>query len=769
MASFSKKGDKSPKSLRDLKRAKPAKPSQITIEPKEFKKVENRGRPSSSSNKPQGNLDRIPKEHLGVQLNGCRNVSCESFGSFKTHQVKDKGLPKTSIATEGLTYHCECKTSGLCINNEAANEVAEITSTKTFFEKETSCKNAWCDNFHKSIYDYPERYVFRGMYTQKVSGLSKPQWACRLCNSKRLFQTSHNQTNHKASKASARIDNRKIFLELLEGLQIRTIARQHGISEKTVYDKLNFFCEQSMRWLQRYERVLKQKDLNNPRIETDAQVLTTNWRIRDGEAWWEGEGIGQGKKAGTSLTRLTSSIGKSSYVLEITFDFDITIKTKHAYQLIANNSNYHLSLEEREFSWWDNPDFANKPQIIEEVNVKGGKKKESWGVVLNARAQHTGHFLKIKDILQSTPEAVFVGDTSPSYQLATLAVFKEEVKDNRFVLMEMSQGTHLKDLDEKKIEDHEVGRELQVSFKNQCHDIEYYSEVFEFYTGLATRDDKTDQLERTTWYLNNIDKFVKRMPPEFKNDRCYPQEARLKQWLTEKELARSAEMIEQEIRQHSENGWGDNYVKLPNPRVKGGLTKVRVFSSGSLYATDYNRIARAASEATTHSVDNFFQFSRKATWMKRKEKTARSSGKRLQAMMDKALNVDDIEMHIFDASKAYDPRTIVKLSDMQRFYYNFVRETKRDYETEAKTPAMRQGLIDRPISFYEFMNESFYDIKGEKTRKLSKASKKKKVKAKQKSKAYKQQKRIDENPTMFIEGKVAVNQLFAKAKRNKRS
>jgi len=34
---------------------------------------------------------------------------------------------------------------------------------------------------------------------------------------KLIFQTSHNQTHHKASKASALIDILKIFLELLEG------------------------------------------------------------------------------------------------------------------------------------------------------------------------------------------------------------------------------------------------------------------------------------------------------------------------------------------------------------------------------------------------------------------------------------------------------------------------------------------------------------------------------------------------------------------------
>jgi hypothetical protein len=242
---------------------------------------------------------------------------------------------------------------------------------------------------------------------------------------------------------------------------------------------------------------------------------------------------------------------------------------------------------------------------------------------------------------------------------------------------------------------YELGKIKREQFKNICRENPFYNELSSFLENYETNLNN-GHLYNKLWSIAPSEIRILAPQPEDKD--------RFVKWLKEYELKISNDMIMEQYNNIKDNVYATNKqddgsfsIQIPNPRVLTGNPNVIPLTDGR-FIQEKQRFASEISNATTHSVDNYFNWCRKASLIRRKQPNAMT-----------AHNIAwEDEKTIFDPTKAYDPNSTLKIGDMQRFYWNFVKTSQRPYETEPKTPAMRLGLVKRPMTLNKLFSTVFF-------------------------------------------------------------
>lgn len=127
--------------------------------------------------------------------------------------------------------------------------------------------------------------------------------------------------------------------------------------------------------------------------------------------------------------------------------------------------------------------------------------------------------------------------------------------------------------------------------------------------------------------------------------------------------------------------WKDEWLAHPLPDMSE--TEKAVCYLTNLNDYDDDHLAWLYNKASLHGVDNYFMVIRRRI-----------------AMLERSIHSRANAGRVWNGYGAYNPSNIIKLLGIFRCFYNYILVSDKD----GKTPAMRLGLIDRPITFAEVIN-----------------------------------------------------------------
>lgn len=127
--------------------------------------------------------------------------------------------------------------------------------------------------------------------------------------------------------------------------------------------------------------------------------------------------------------------------------------------------------------------------------------------------------------------------------------------------------------------------------------------------------------------------------------------------------------------------WKDEWLSHPLPDMSE--TEKAICYLTNLNDYDDDHLAWLYNKASLHGVDSYFMVIRRRISLLERPIRSRSNVGR-----------------VWHGYGAYDPNNIVKLLGIFRCFNNYILVSEKD----GKTPAMRLGLIDRPVTFQEVIN-----------------------------------------------------------------
>ena len=653
-------------------------------------------------------------------------------------------------------------------SNKAIQKAIDATSTETVFNKETSCKNETCENHGKSIYTHNHLYTHNGYITTKKA--KKSLWECKSCGKGNVFETTGNEGSDK-QRTDQTVDE-FIFRGFIKGLGFRPMEEVFGMNHSTIRRRIDAYNAQAMRWIEHYAQKIKEMDLRNPRLETDGQSIYTNWRdndttnkqLREADLSYADY---KNLKRGIEIERIGTAEGRSGYILELTHNFDITVDTLEAALIIAREKANRTTKEQDEHAHWKDvemPFFADQLwqspyERIEDVpyevlkewiasadlksdDLKEGEQQVEMAVAKKKNGQHIwestrgtlitkrysamAHWHKVKRLMSKTSHYHYAIDHDTELTSSVVRAHFNEIKEKRVNLYSISG--HIQKRSDFKKDDFLDVRKSQGEFTASWSQHLLKKQGFE-----AARDEISSIAQRTNgWETKEVKDYIsvwltdarmeilKSWGIDFEkntnkeiytaiSNEVYKAKQDLALEAIIPKLKEELEKLENPKTVKKDKGW----IPIPNPSVKGLAKTIQPLTLIDYSEEDQTALMSAAKEidnSSTHALDNFFMLARQNQFTQRKRQQRKNSGILQQIKWDDEDQKQEIEMHIWDPYKSYDPQTLIKAADIQRFYYNFIKATRRPYELEAKTPAMRLGIIDHPVSFDEFMNKPFYTI-----------------------------------------------------------
>ncbi len=127
--------------------------------------------------------------------------------------------------------------------------------------------------------------------------------------------------------------------------------------------------------------------------------------------------------------------------------------------------------------------------------------------------------------------------------------------------------------------------------------------------------------------------------------------------------------------------WSDKWLVHPLPNASEPLKAICYLTDFGDYDEDH--LARLCLRATLHPIDRFFMLIR-----------------RRLSLLERPIGTSSKAGRIWSGYSAYQPANIEKVLDIFRVFYNYTLEGK-----DARTPAMRLGIIDRPVPVSSILSE----------------------------------------------------------------
>ena len=329
----------------------------------------------------QNRPPRIPFPVEGIQVNGCRNPTCENFltlSSIKSFDESEDGLPEafqrgggsyrlSGSGKNGAFLICEIcserKNQGenitvvsttLKSNQAVHEELARIS--KYLDDVALNCPSEKCDS-----------NIGKKPVSVKKNGKTKSgnqRYQCLLCGK----SFSERPKSRKQKKPHV---NKLLFRLLVNKEPIRRIAEILGISESTVYDKIRFIHRQCLDFAKSREKKLERTNFKRLYLSTDRQILMTNWSNRE-------------DKRNSELYGVATACLNSSYVFAFNFNYDDSVDAYAAEKESIESGDYERAKHHRKHARiWLSREFSeavkNQPprgqlafagNLREEIKIK---------------------------------------------------------------------------------------------------------------------------------------------------------------------------------------------------------------------------------------------------------------------------------------------------------------------------------------------------------------------------------------------------------------
>ncbi|TFH91934.1 IS1 family transposase [Vibrio ouci] len=589
--------------------------------------------------------DTVPRIFNGIQVNCCKTAWCENFGltpeeireseayinankNTKERGIREKNPFYNVTSSSKRVYNIQCK--GCKKLNESSNRYFQyshvIKSNYAVFQElerisaylklpGEQCPNTECPS---NTQDVPIQIKKRGFTRTR-----RQRFQCKVCNTC-FTGVPARHLNQPRSEV-----NKTLFKYLLLGTSIRALAEGSDVSPQTIYDRIDFFHEQCMRFVAERERKLCTQNIERLYLSTDRQVQISNWTNREERKNCEFYGIA------------TSDID-SNYVFAFNFNYDASLDSNEVNQHAEEIEDYAKRTYQRLYSrvWLEHEfievsnrkldkasmtaggslenDIELQLQFDETLNKRDSSeyfdsttKLPSKGMEVHNEYTMMAHFFLLKRLFANVEKTRFYMDLDSGMKAAYIAAFKNEIRSG-------SSDGYLVSTDKEITRDEREKIIAQNKKMIEIHTLTKYE--------LLTNQE-IDQAVQDITLLNMASPFI---------------------------TPRT----------------GDRWVSIIDPRRAEQRLRTTPVTNQEKY--ELNHQAKLLRKGTLFPIDRFFAQIRRRVAMFERPISSGANGRR-----------------IWYAKQPYNPVMYQKIADIHRVYYNYCKPFRKH---KNETPATRLGL-----------------------------------------------------------------------------
>jgi DNA polymerase III epsilon subunit len=383
-----------------------------------------------------------------VQLNFCKNADCCNFGipaknpRLKPDKTPNRGLGNAYKLTysqkiESYMLTCQlCNESFTMINNRAhAQESIRVNSIGV--PDEPSCTNSTegCCNVGKGIYSHPDAYKKNG-FTRKTRQWAIPTVEKGRNNSKpktkidmqSMYGSQRFQCKSCGKNFSVVLDpqqkhyrrdvNEPLYLAFVNKGIVNRQTDVLGLNPQTIYDKIDFFYQQSLLFSRFHEVTLKRRFAEvAPILSCDRQYYLSNWNDTH-------------TPMPSRIVNTSTVDNLSGYVLASTVNFDQTsdsnyIKNEYKRKNEGDKPRYYRRFGQYVLS----DDEVESPTDNNFINVPLQMPRK--GLLVHQTYSTLAHFEKIKSLLVDCERFIYFLDNDSGFKVGFPSVFQDMITQDR--------------------------------------------------------------------------------------------------------------------------------------------------------------------------------------------------------------------------------------------------------------------------------------------------------------------------------------------------
>lgn len=381
-----------------------------------------------------------------VQLNFCKTTTCKNFGVIAKNPAKSKAIKlkrrlgndykliSSNKTGDNHLYCKKCRQSSMLVNNQSLTE--EVNRLRNIGRiDEPSCPENHCDNRGSGVYSHPHLYKRNGFTkkpismatTRKVRGVAgnKPKTEVDFSTTlgSQRFQCKSCKKNFSAALDSQKRHYRRdINLDIYDALLskgiINQIAKRLDINHQTIYDKINFFYEQSTKFDRYHTQWIMDAFKNyTPVLTCDRQFYLSNWNHTS-------------QPEPTRIVNTTTVDNITGFILASTINFDFNSEAKSVKELYKSNRDFEIDRCYQRYSQYilsnedmDTTDSENALNVPLQVPDKGLLLHQTYSIM--------AHLFRVKDLTKQAPHMFYFLDRDSGLRTSLSGVFKERIVDDK--------------------------------------------------------------------------------------------------------------------------------------------------------------------------------------------------------------------------------------------------------------------------------------------------------------------------------------------------
>lgn len=583
----------------------------------------------------------------GLQVNFCKMPHCANFGIAPKQGVKEHR--KRVAYGDNYTWHG----SADLMPGIRCNLCGQIPRLKSNLAIVEECRRLWepyepsvapgCPNQGCSNRSVPVGSVERAyrFYGRTKAGSQRVK--CKECG--RHFSVANRTT----LRQRLALRNTAIFEQIFGQTPMRRICKVLHINPAVLYNRIPFFHRQCMLFAAEHERkLLEGMEIQRLYIGVDRQDYNVNWSSSK-------------DRRNTVLRAIGSADNTTKYVfgMHLAFDPDVDRAAVEADAIAIGDGKLPTAYRKHARVWiesdWDS-EFRRRRKKYRTKDTPRARA---------ARARRYGSRPVLMDVDRSYAEAKGRVDCEvPEVHPRTTRVPTMGVQTHE----EYTTYAHFFFM--KKL----LAKVPKVRFF-------FDRDAMIRAACLSAFADRIKSREVDAFFVN-IDKDMNRGQKLAAKARADERLQAMKAKFPEMS-ARDVELefIKEEMRNPTLVGpFGDKWIRHPLPTMGEPDKEMCMLTDLGDYSEDHK--ARLFRRVSLHSLDCFFQQVRRS-----------------MSLLERAIPSANGQRKMWYDKNPYNPRVISHLLEIYRVVHNFV-----EIGEDRRTPAMRLGLVDRPIKVHEILN-----------------------------------------------------------------
>ena len=400
---------------------------------------------SFENDQQQAAAARIPPEHGGIQINFCKNPTCDNFGQPEVGGVAKwakNSQARYKVSSAGKGYpHLTCQRCGSLFpmksNLGIHEELERIDAHATASLWEASCPDESCDQHGLGVSAGNPFYVSFG-----ATKAGSPRWRCNAC--RKTFSAPKSSTLRQRESHK----NKLIFSLLVNKMPLRRICEVAEIGPNALYGKIDFIHRQCEKFLSAREAKLPGMAIRRLCLGVDRQDYAVNWTQRE-------------DRRNTVISAVSSVDNESGYCFGLHLNFDPNLVADEVEKAAHDAKDYAVFPPFRQHARvWLEQDYvasmkksstlaavtslrdrvakayaqAEARADVEASDAPGKDEKlPAQGMQIHSEYTLYARFMHIKRLTAGVEKIRFFLDQDSGMRAACLAAFAHDIKVDRRV------------------------------------------------------------------------------------------------------------------------------------------------------------------------------------------------------------------------------------------------------------------------------------------------------------------------------------------------